>query len=422
MLKYSVKTALSLTLAYMIPMYMGWSQGNIAAITVMLIASAEGVKDSFLKGLVRIVATVIGAVIGLLLVALFPQERLEYLLVLSLVVSLFAYLYYAYQWDKTVFMLSAVMTMMIFLNGPQDAFLYGVDRTFMTLFGIAIYTFIGVFLWPEKHNTAFDIENIFKFVWFEPEHFKAVIKIFLIFWFGVAFWIYFNPAGGFLIVIFAVAMGMLTTLLPVQPIALVVIFTLGFSFATLMYVFVLPNLVYAWELALFIFTYTFIAFYFLKPQLSIFFLLGLFLLGINNTMNYNFDFFLLILLTFYIILMILMLFNNFPFSSKPEHLVTLFKERFFWHVEQLQTLDAQKQNWFNTKKEAYHKTHLAINTQKLKVWIKKIDTAYFTKVTQEQLETFANACNAYMQGDTDIKSCYNASKNIDWDSLKENRF
>jgi uncharacterized membrane protein YccC len=180
---------------------MGWSQGNIAAITVMLIASAEGVKDSFLKGLVRIVATVIGAVIGLLLVALFPQERLEYLLVLSLVVLLFAYLYYAYQWDKTVFMLSAVMTMMIFLNGPQDAFLYGVDRTFMTLFGIAIYTFIGVFLWPEKHNTAFDIENIFKFVWFEPEHFKAVIKIFLIFWFGVAFWIYFNPAGGFLIVI-----------------------------------------------------------------------------------------------------------------------------------------------------------------------------------------------------------------------------
>ena len=99
----------------------------------------------------RVLGTVAGAIIGLSLIALFPQERMTYLLVVSLVVSTIIYLYNAYQRDSTVFMLTAVVTLMVFNGGDAEgAFLYGVDRAFMTIFGVLIYTVVASLLWPVK--------------------------------------------------------------------------------------------------------------------------------------------------------------------------------------------------------------------------------------------------------------------------------
>ena len=117
-------------------MAMGWAQPNTAAITVMLIASVGGVSESVTKGIIRVIGTIIGATLGIALISLFPQDRLLYLLSLSLIVSVITYLYYAYQGDSTVFMLSAMVMMMIYLSGPDNAFIYGIDRTYMTIFEI----------------------------------------------------------------------------------------------------------------------------------------------------------------------------------------------------------------------------------------------------------------------------------------------
>ncbi|MGB1142459.1 MAG: FUSC family protein, partial [Halioglobus sp.] len=150
-LYYATKTALSLTLAYLIPMAMGWPQPQTAAITVMLIAAAGAVSESLQKGVMRVIGTVAGAVIDLSLVALFPQDRMTYLLAVSLVVAAIVYLYNAYQADGTVFMLTAVVTMMVFNGGDAEgAFLYGVDRAFMTAFGVLVYTVVASMLWPVK--------------------------------------------------------------------------------------------------------------------------------------------------------------------------------------------------------------------------------------------------------------------------------
>ena len=149
-LKFALKVSISLTLAYLIPMAMAWSQPSTAAITIMLIASAGGVGESVSKGFLRVLGTILGGVIGLTLISLFPQERLEYLIALSLVLSIFIYMYYAYQGDGSVFMLGGMTMMMMFLHGAEDAFLYGVDRTYMTVFGIVIYTVVSVFVFPIK--------------------------------------------------------------------------------------------------------------------------------------------------------------------------------------------------------------------------------------------------------------------------------
>ena len=148
-LKFATKTALSLTLAYLIPMALGWPQPQTAAITVMLIAATGSLSESLQKGALRTAGTVVGAAIGLYLIATFPQERMLYLIAVSIVVTILLYLYNAYQGDSTVFMLTMVVTLMVFNGGDAEgAFLYGVDRTLLTIFGVLIYSLVGSFLWP----------------------------------------------------------------------------------------------------------------------------------------------------------------------------------------------------------------------------------------------------------------------------------
>jgi len=571
-LKFGIKVSLSLMLAYMMPMAMGWSQPNTAAITVMLIATTGVVGESVMKGAIRVIGTIIGAIIGLTLIALFPQERMTYLIVVSIVVVLITYLYNVYQGDSTVFMLSAMMIMMVFDGGKvDDVFLYGVDRTFMTVFGIVVYTLVGLFLWPvkasdttiedakalttlqekfftqtlgdgtqdeklfleitateqkltssqlkassasiemrlhprlwnsitynykqlssllvllsthsdekstleygryikeyttiieevetlfsaceqtwsnqspitlpierevcyseDKENTLNHLQksalithaNIIKkihttlrtladrlnqlhgqqsvvkeevqltvaprFVWLDPEYLRGMVQTFLIFWFGVGMWIYFNPPGGFLVVTLATLLSLLTSFSPLKPSILTILFSVGFVFALLMYVLVLPNLVYGWQLALFIFLYTFIAFYVINPKLSIFFLLGMFTLGIGNEMHYNFDIFLITLLVFYLFLAILMLFYYIPFSTKPEHLFLCMVQRLYRHITLL-LKSSDNTSWLDKKINAFHLLHMQRSATKLTLWASQVDVKLFTPNTKEQLLAFANA-------------------------------
>lgn len=149
--KFAVKASLSMVLAYLIPFSLGWSQAGTAVTTIILIAAMGSVGDSVLKGLYRVIGTVAGASMGMALIGLFPQERELYLLSASIIVTLLLYLARAYRGDMTIFLLSAITLLMMFKNGEvDDVFIYGIDKTYMTIFGIVIYTFVGIFLWPVR--------------------------------------------------------------------------------------------------------------------------------------------------------------------------------------------------------------------------------------------------------------------------------
>ncbi len=150
-IKFATKVALSLTLAYLIPFAMGWPQASTAATTVMLIASTGSRRESLAKGTLRVLGTLVGAVIGLLLVGMFAQDRLMYMLSVSVVVSFIFYFRNAYQKDPTLLALTGVMVLMMSNGGDAEgAFMYGVDRAHMTVFGVVLYTLVGTFLWPTK--------------------------------------------------------------------------------------------------------------------------------------------------------------------------------------------------------------------------------------------------------------------------------
>ncbi len=569
-LKFSIKVSLSMALAYLIPLSQGWSQASTAAITVMLIAAMGSVSESVIKGAMRVLGTIIGAVIGMTLIALFPQERMLYLVILSITVAIPLYLVRAYKGDPSIFMLTAMTMMLVFKNGEvDDVFIYGIDRTYMTVFGIVVYTVVGVFLWPvntedttrenaiklteaqtqifldrhaskekreaslallveseahlekstmdtnsaditlqqwhsiiynnknineyltllsmndnegyvnelelyvsnytilegeikrlfeqialswdkkqqidinaeitltyqeemviklshieraslvtmmlETQNlykelrklakklnrihsplpTLFDIERLpenKRFIWGDIEHLKGVLVTFIIFWTATYFWIAFNPAGGFMIVALATVISVLTTFTPLKPSMLIVMFSLSFVFAAFMYVAVLPNLHYGWELGLFIFVYSFISFHFVNPKLTVFFLIGLFTFNIANTMYYDFGIFLLLLLMFYVPLILLHIFYYIPFSTKPEHMFSMMKDRFFYlsqkMLERGRKEQKKKVSWLISLLANYSEIHLMSTVQKMQLWANNINVKYFDTIDKEKLLAF----------------------------------
>ncbi|OQX75450.1 MAG: hypothetical protein B6D54_05855 [Epsilonproteobacteria bacterium 4484_65] len=575
-LKFSIKVSLSVVLAYLIPFSQGWSQAHVAAITIMIIAAMGSVNASVMKGAMRLLGTLTGAIIGMTLIAIFPQDRLLYLIVLSITVTTVLYILRAYKGDNSIFMLTAMTILLVFKNGEvDDVFIYGIDRTFMTTFGITIYTLVGVFLWPvntkdnseenaaafsslqfdlflkrnekkeervellenllkheqllssttmdvstasmnmkqwhslvynyknineflillanhdkEKyadnfplyvknyvqledeisilmksisntwidkqeivipehiepeyqikiietlshlehasllttiqnmkklHNelrilakklnniispipTFFELEDIPKnrhFLWGDIEHLKGALVTFIIFWASTIFWITMNPPGGFLVVVAATGFSVMTTFSPLKPSMLIIIFTLSFIFSALMYVFVLPNLHYGWELGLFIFGYTFISFHLINPKMSIFFALGMVLMVLSNEMYYDFSFFLLLLLLFYLFLFCLQFFYYIPFSTKPEHLFLTMKKRFFTfsHILLERGRKYDKGGYLLLKVRAkYCDAHLMSTVTKMQLWASKIDVNYFNTIEKSILMGFTKECEKF---------------------------
>jgi uncharacterized membrane protein YgaE (UPF0421/DUF939 family) len=580
-LKFAIKASLAMAFAYLIPLSLGWSQPGTAAITVMLIAAMGSVGDSVNKGVLRVIGTVIGAVLGMSLIGLFPQDRVLYLIFTSIVVTILLYLARAYKGDITIFLLSAITLMGMFQNGEvANVFITGIDKTFMTIVGIAIYTFIGVFLWPvhvkdtsienattlsetqmklylqrdgenevrkplqkellaqeqllntsiiasdsssdvmnfsrtqwhdivgnyknidellillsyhdktsfademstyinnyqtlnseiltllealplawkeqkevslpetfkvqyesgkieelsqldrasltstvsdmlklrkqlcklaEKLNslispmpTFFTLEDTVKpstFLWFDMEDMKGSLITFIIFWASVLLWIFVNPPGGFTIVVLATGLSIITTFSPLKPSLLIIIFSLSFVFATAMYVMVLPNLHYGWELGLFVFGYAFIGFYFVNPKIAVFFLLGTATLGIGNEMNYNFDVFLITLFIFYAFLFILLFFYYIPFSTKPEHLFLIMKKRFFKLSQDLlqrnNNLELNKGTFLGRIAANYSTKHLMGTVKKMQLWASQLDDKYFDDIDKKRLLGFTKECETF---------------------------
>ena len=576
-LKFSIKVSISMALSFLIPFAMGWPHASTAATTVMIIAAMGSVNESINKGVLRVLGTVIGAVIGITLIAVFPQDRMLYLIFLSVITTIILYLMRAYKGDPTILMLTAMVMFMVFKNGQvDDVFLYGVERTFLTVFGIVVYTLVGVFLWPvdiqddseesaaelssvqsnlflkrdakkeerealqeqllakeqllenatmdvrtssmdmnQWHSMIYNYKNISelltllamhdkedytdnlpfyvtnyekfeedisillkdissvwkekkeidipeniepsyqvdtikvldhlerasmlttiqnmqklhkelrvlaqklnslnsskptfftleeipenkRFLWGNIEHLKGALITFIIFWAAVYVWITFNPPGGFMVVLYSTILSVHTTFTPVKPLLLMIVFTISFILATFSYIFVLPNLHYGWELGLFIFAYSFICFYFVNPKMTIFFLLGLFIMGINNEMNYNFNTFLLTMSMFYIFLMLLNIFYYIPFSTKPEYLFLTMKKRFF-RLSQFMALGARNvdQNkvslWMKLSAK-YSDVHLMHTVKQLQLWASKIDVGYFNTVDKDIMMNFTKECEKF---------------------------
>jgi hypothetical protein len=574
--KFAIRASLSLMLAFIIPIMLNWDQVTTAPITVLIIAANERLHSTVMIGIYRIIGTVFGATIGILLISIFPQDRLIYLSITSILVFLFFYIYNAYKGDKTVIYLTIMIILLVFHGGgTDDIFLYGINRAYMTIFGVTVYTLVNIFILPvkskgnlietfqslnkihidffnkilsknknleeitelqnsmisknnilqnteitsktiinnelltpekskalvfynnqiteilnnlselikenkninylefinnkdfldqinsimnkcqnsltEKNNIEFnqdlkitrddltyknlkyievaklvaftnELNNLYqnlikladllnylngyesiythnikkpkkpKFIWLDPDNFIAATQYFLVYSVGMLFWIYFNNPLGYTSAALAAILGIIPIRTPIKPISMLIIFSLGFIMAALSYIFILPNLHYSWQLAIFIFAYSFIGFYIFKSKLRILYILSIFDLMISNHMNYNFATFLTILLMYYVFIALLMMFYNFPFSAKPEFQFKTKTKRIYSHIDALLNL-LSKPKLTNSENKLldYHFTHIQVLLMKIKVWSSKIDFKYFDKNSKESVVLFVKS-------------------------------
>jgi len=367
----------------------------------MVIATSGTLGTSVTKGVLRVVGTFIGAVIGMGLIALFPQDRFLYLGTLSVLVTVSLYLARAYKGDKTIFLLSAMTMMIVFDGGEvQDIFLYSANKILMTMIGIAIYTSVTIFIFPQKHQSS-DEKNITSFIFGDIEDIKGSVITFCVFWLSTFLWIELNIPQGFYITVLATSLSLYTTYSIVKPYLLIILFSFSFVFATLSYIFILPKLYLWWHLALFLFVYSFIGFYFIPLQISVFYLMGMATFFIQNVMNYNFMIFLSVLLIFYLFLFVLLFFDYFPFSQKPEHMFLKLKKRY---IRLLKTKPDSKL--------------LKSTLTKMQYCSSKIDCDYFG-INKEELASFCRACDKALES-KDLQPVYDTK--IDFSKLKEGRF
>ena len=155
--KESIKTALAMTIAYGVGLQMGWDRPYWAGFAVAFISLAT-VGQSFNKGALRMVGTVMGAFVVLTLVALLGQQRWLFIFFLVLWFGLCTYMMagsrHQYFWFVGGFV-SLVIGVDAGLD-PENAFVTAMLRVQQTGLGILVYSLVSLLLWPKSSRADLD--------------------------------------------------------------------------------------------------------------------------------------------------------------------------------------------------------------------------------------------------------------------------
>lgn len=159
--KEAIKTGLAMVIVYGIAMQMGWDKPFWAGFTVVTInLLSAGVSLS--RGMVRSLGTLVGAVVALLIIGLFPQERWLLMLCASLCLGFCTYMLTGKSQSYFWFLVALTFLIIIAVASPPDAktaFHLAQTRTSETAMGALVYTLVAVFLWPRSSVGEFNETN-----------------------------------------------------------------------------------------------------------------------------------------------------------------------------------------------------------------------------------------------------------------------
>ncbi|MGR8918034.1 MAG: FUSC family protein [Gammaproteobacteria bacterium] len=153
----SIKTALAMTVAYGIALSMDWERPYWAGFTVAFISLAT-IGQSLNKGMMRLAGTLLGCVIAMLFIALFPQDRWGLMLVLSAWAAFCAYMSGGaskqYFWS-----VCGIVSIVVCIDAGPDAvnaFHTVMLRAQETTLGVIVYSLVAILLWPNSSRPAFE--------------------------------------------------------------------------------------------------------------------------------------------------------------------------------------------------------------------------------------------------------------------------
>jgi uncharacterized membrane protein YccC len=155
--KESIKTALAMTLAYGIGLQMGWDRPYWAGFAVAFVSLAT-VGLSLNKATLRMLGTVLGAIVALTLIGLFAQQRWLFILFLSLWFALCTYMNAGNRNQYFWFVAGFVSLIIAVDGGPNadSAFSIAMLRLQQTGLGILMYSLVAIFLWPNHSQKGLE--------------------------------------------------------------------------------------------------------------------------------------------------------------------------------------------------------------------------------------------------------------------------
>ncbi|WP_426417959.1 FUSC family protein [Aestuariirhabdus sp. LZHN29] len=151
--KESIKTALAMTIAFGIALSLDWDKAYWAAFAVAFV-SLGPVGQSVNRAAMRMLGTLMGVVIALIIISLFAQDRWMFMLFLSLWLGVCTYMLAGpgqpYNWHVAGFV-SAIICMDAG-QAADGAFALAVSRCLETMLGVVVYSLVTIFLWPSRSN------------------------------------------------------------------------------------------------------------------------------------------------------------------------------------------------------------------------------------------------------------------------------
>jgi hypothetical protein len=149
--KNAVKTSLALVMAYGFALWFDWDRPMWAAFAVALV-SLPTLEASLGKGAQRLRGTLMATVVGLGLIALFPQDRWPFMLAQA---SWLAYCTYRMTGGKNAYLwfCAGFVTAIITSNGgpdPTNAFSLATIRVLETSLGIICFALVFSLVWPVR--------------------------------------------------------------------------------------------------------------------------------------------------------------------------------------------------------------------------------------------------------------------------------
>jgi uncharacterized membrane protein YccC len=155
--KEAIKTALAMTIAYGIALYMDWEKPYWAGFAVAFTSLAT-VGQSFNKAALRMLGTLVTTVVALTFIALFAQDRWLFMLFISAYVGFCTYMMagkkHQYFWHVCGF----VCVIICMDAGPNSikAFEIAILRAQETGLGILVYSLVSILVWPISSRADFE--------------------------------------------------------------------------------------------------------------------------------------------------------------------------------------------------------------------------------------------------------------------------
>lgn len=239
----------------------------------------------------------------------------------------------------------------------------------------------------------------------DPERFMSVFRIMSIIWLGYLALNYVDSIpGGSVFLILAVSLGMAFATTPQLPVSMLFVPT-GCSvlFASLVYMFVMPQLSNFAQLGLLVFVVVFaICYLFAEPKQVLGRALGIAMFAaicaISNPQHYSFQSVATTAMLFPLGFVLLMVTAYIPFSAHPEQAFLRLLGRYFRSCEALMiTLLGEQRKpatSFEQRVENYHRYEIRTLPQKLAMWGRFINPKLCPGTTPQQVQALVASLQA----------------------------